>query len=162
MTLKYPGQGRMLPARRRSSSGTCIFGAEDPASKANNAPSSIHNNSSHSTPFSVSHVNICSLRNKIYELCRILHSHDIDVLALSETWLDSSVPDAHIHTGYTNHRHDRLTGQERGVCFLVKASIAVRPYLNSDTTEAVFITILDKRRPVLLLGCVDNPGAPVS
>ena len=33
MTLKYPGQRRMLPAIRPSSSGTCIFGAEDPASK---------------------------------------------------------------------------------------------------------------------------------
>ena len=45
----------------------------------------------------------------------------------------------------------------------MKESIAVRPYLNSDTTEAVFITILDKRRPVLLLGCVYRPpSAPVS
>ena len=45
----------------------------------------------------------------------------------------------------------------------MKESIAVRPCLNSDTSEAVFISVLDKRRPVLLLGCVYRPpSAPVS
>ena len=84
-----------------------------------NDPSSIHNNSSHSTPFSISHVNICSLCNKIYQLCRILHSHDIDVLAVSETWLDSSVSGALVPVpGYTIHRHDGLTGQGVEFAFL--------------------------------------------
>ena len=74
----------------------------------------------------------------------------------------SSVPDAFVHVpGYTIHRHDRLTGQGGGVCFFVKESIAVRPCLNSDTSEAVFITVLDKRRPVLLLGCVYRPPPPL-
>ena len=48
----------------------------------------------------------------------------------------------------------------------MKVSIAVRPCLNSDTSEAVFITVVDKRRPDLLLGCVYRhpppPPAPVS
>ena len=44
----------------------------------------------------------------------------------------------------------------------MKESIAVRPCLNSDTSEAVFITVLHKRRPVLLLGCVYRPPAPRS
>ena len=120
MTLKCLRQGRMLPAIRPSFSGTCIFGAVNPASKASNAPSSIQNNSSHSTPFSISHANNFSLRNNIYELCRIRHSHHSGILAVSETWLGFSVPDAPVYVlGYTNQRHDCLTGQGRGVCFLL-------------------------------------------
>ena len=33
-------------------------------------------------------------------------------------------------------------------------------YLNSDTTEAVFMAVLDRRRPVLLLGCVYRTPPP--
>ena len=45
----------------------------------------------------------------------------------------------------------------------MKELIAVLPYLNSHTTEAVFIIVLDRRRPDSLLGCAYRPpSAPVS
>ena len=97
------------------------------------------------------------------EFCRIPHSHDIDLPAVSETWLDFSVPDALVHVpGYNIHRYDCLIGQGGRACFFVKESTAVRHCLHSHTAEAVFITVLDKKRPILLLGCVyRSPSAPV-
>ena len=164
MTLKYPGQGRMLPAIRHSSSGTCIFGAEDPASKASNAPSSIHNNSSHSTPFTISHVNICIRHNKIYELCRIWHSHDIAVLAVSESRLDSSVPDAPVYVpGYTIHRHDRLTGQGGGVCFFCEIVDCGPPLLEFRHNRSCLHYCVGQEASSLIARlCVQTPSAPVS
>ena len=56
----------------------------------------------------IAHLNICSLRNKIHEICCVVQSNNIHVLAISETHSDSSFEDAEISIhGYNLFRRDR-------------------------------------------------------
>ena len=56
----------------------------------------------------IAHFNICSVRNTIHEICCLVQSNNIHVLAISETHLDSSFEDAEISIhGYNLFRRDR-------------------------------------------------------
>ena len=41
-----------------------------------------------------SHINICSIHNKVHDIRRVISGNSIDILAVSETWLDASYSDA--------------------------------------------------------------------
>ena len=56
----------------------------------------------------VAHLNIRSINRKLEEVVRILAQGDIDILCLSETWLNAYIPDHMISIcGYNQLRHDR-------------------------------------------------------
>ncbi len=56
----------------------------------------------------VAHLNVRSIINKIDEIRMLMSRNKLDVLTLSETWLDSSIDDFEINVhGYTIHRSDR-------------------------------------------------------
>ena len=56
----------------------------------------------------MAHSNIRSINRKLEEVVRILSQGDIEILCLSETWLNSYVPDHMISiSGYDMIRHDR-------------------------------------------------------
>ena len=64
----------------------------------------------------IAHLNICSLRNKIPELCMVMKSNDIHIMAISETHLDASFENIELAVeGYTLFRKDR-TRYGGGVC----------------------------------------------
>ena len=71
----------------------------------------------------ISHINICSLRNKVHHIHHLLHHHKIHVLSVNETHLNSSIPDSSVHIpGYDLYRKDRdLHGG--GVCIYVHSDI---------------------------------------
>ena len=53
----------------------------------------------------------------------LLRENDIDVLCVSETWLDSHLPDRFIYVeGYNVFRTD--AGQGRGTCMFVKSNLS--------------------------------------
>ncbi len=59
----------------------------------------------------IAHVNVCSLPNKMNEICNVLNTSDIHVLAIAESHLDSSITDGQIHvSGYNLIRKDRNGG----------------------------------------------------
>lgn len=65
----------------------------------------------------------------------LITKHDLDVLALSETCLTSSICDSSIKIkGYTLLRLDRNTGSRGwGVVFYIGSSLTFKPLLNYNT-----------------------------
>lgn len=65
--------------------------------------------------FTVCHLNLRSLRKKISELAIILDSYSLDILTLSETWLDTTVEDTLLAIqGYNLYRQDRSLQTDLG------------------------------------------------
>lgn len=58
--------------------------------------------------FTVSHINVCSIKNKLDEINIMLHTMDIDVLTCGETWLHEGIEDSCLSIeNYNFFRHDR-------------------------------------------------------
>ncbi|CAB3981754.1 Hypothetical predicted protein [Paramuricea clavata] len=83
----------------------------------------------HSNPGSnlkIVHVNIRSLRNTdhLIQVREFAKSENIDVLTISETWLNSTVTNKEITIdGYKLHRLDRLHKKGGGVCLYIRNDI---------------------------------------
>jgi len=86
------------------------FTATDCNNTASPASSLIH----------IAHINICSLRNKVNDLHKILFNAHTHILSVNETHLDSTFSDASVHIpGYAFYRRDR-NRNGGGVGFYVK------------------------------------------
>ncbi len=73
----------------------------------------------------VGHLNICHLLNKVDHLRTVLSESAIDLLGISESWLDESVADLEINIpGYYNIRQDRngelCKSKGGGICVYIK------------------------------------------
>ena len=56
----------------------------------------------------IAHLNIRSINRKLEEVIRILGQSDVEILCISESWLNQSVPDHMISiAGYNLIRQDR-------------------------------------------------------
>jgi exonuclease III len=91
--------------------------------------------------FKVAHINVRSLAPKIAEIGRFSHRHNLDVVALQETWL---VPDQVVATdGYTWVGKGRVGGHGGGVGFLISDRVVFRerPDLLRDGLEASWIEV---------------------
>ena len=56
----------------------------------------------------LAHINICSLSNKTEDLALFLKSNKVDILAISETHLDSLIENSKIKlAGFSVYRNDR-------------------------------------------------------
>ena len=49
-----------------------------------------------SNRLNVGHINICSLRHKTHVITKLIDEHCLDLLAVTETWLDSSISDTEV------------------------------------------------------------------
>lgn len=111
------------------------------------------------------HINICSLRNKVNNVHFLIHKLDLDVLALSETWLNDSDSNASLHIpGFRIFRRDRLTGNHGGVCIYIKDTIpcSIIPIANPHNLEALFLH-LRLTSTELAFGCIYRPpSSPVA
>ena len=77
--------------------------------------------SSMSKGFKIAHLNVCSLRHKVDDVRILLNENDIDILCLTETWLDKNINDGDIRIdGYKLSRFDRVVDMEHGgiLCYL--------------------------------------------
>ena len=92
----------------------------------------------------MAHINICSLRRKIDQIRHIVTKHDYDIFGVSETWLDSNIPDMEAHIeGYSLFRKDRNSGRGGGVCVYIKNyhEVKLRNDLMSDEIDAIWVEI---------------------
>ena len=107
----------------------------------------------------IGHINICSLRNKVRDVEELLYRGDYDILAICETWLDSSISDAIVHIpGYHVHRLDRKGRRGGGVCLYSRVSLIVSVIPHTSTVEAMFIRIQSEQSVgIATVGCVYRP-----
>ena len=108
--------------------------------------------------FNIAHLNIWSLRNKVDHVRVLLDENNIDVLCLTETWLDNNDDDSVITIeGFQFCRLDRTTETEHGgiLCY-VRDGIVFREKsdLYDDNIEALWIEINLPQTKPLLLGTV--------
>ena len=108
------------------------------------------------------HINCRSLLPKLDELWWIANMVNLDIMCLSETWLDDTVLDADLAIdGFTLLRKDRQNRTGGGVAMYVKHDITFsdRPDLStSDESEIVWVEIVTTQNcPNVLLACVYRP-----
>lgn len=107
----------------------------------------------------ITHLNIRSLMGKLDEvkLMVLTNTKTIDVLTLSETWLNASISDAEINLcGYISVRKNRF-GDKRGGGTLIYIRdglpFRIRDDLNSDETECLWIEINRTKSKPVIIGC---------
>ena len=117
--------------------------------------------------FKMASLNITSLLKHLDELKILLNDNPIDVLAINETRLDSSITDCEVFIpGYEIFRRDRNTNGRHGggVCFYVRTSINCTPRhdLNFKDLENLCIEIRKPRsKPFLVASWYRPPDSLV-
>ena len=109
------------------------------------------------------HMNCRSVNNKNEELENIIQSLDPDILCLTETWMDDSVPSqANLPEGYCRIRKDRSASFKQkygknkggGVAILYKKHLKVeeKTYLTDKTEEILWVHV--KVKESFMLGVI--------
>ena len=110
----------------------------------------------------IAHLNIRSLIPHLDELKETIDSNNIDIMCLSETWLNSNIESANIHIpGYQLYRKDRNDGMRGGgvaifVSTKLKLKISLVELGVDCNMECIFIKILINTKTILL-GTVYRP-----
>ena len=120
----------------------------------------------------VSHANVRSLcpqdrTLKVDEIESILcNQRNCDIICLSETWLDESIPDSHVQIdGFQLHRRDRarrgLQRESGGVAIYARDDLPVRRRkdLEHDELEIVIIEVMSGTKRIFIGCCYRAPGA---
>ncbi len=113
------------------------------------------------------HLNITSLVKRIDEL-RVYLSNMIDVLAINETRLDSTIGDNKVHIpGYEIVLRDRNSNGRfgSGVCFYIRSCInfSVRHDLSFEQLENLCISVNKPRaKPFLITTWYRPPNSPLA
>lgn len=103
----------------------------------------------------ITHVNICSQRNKVQDIDNLLTSDKIHILAISETHLDNTFDDATVEIqGYSIYRKDR-DNKGGGVAVYIQNHIPVkvREDLMSCDVEMLWLQVHLPHLKLMLLGC---------
>ena len=101
-------------------------------------------------------VNARSLLPKLDEIGHLATTSKAAVIAVSETWLDSSILDGEVGlSGYYIYRHDR-NRHRGGVCLFIRSDITFNPRhdLQVDGLESAWVeVILPKTKPIIVGVC---------
>ena len=115
-----------------------------------------------SSPLRLAVLNVRSLVPKAEEITTLFATQSIDILALTETWLDSNISDLEVcPRTYSIIRNDR-NRRGGGVAFLVKKTLSFvpRPDFSFTPIESVWIEIFPgSARRSTLLCCTYKPPA---
>lgn len=110
------------------------------------------------------HINLGTFRKYKSEIELLFAGTKLDLLAVSETWLNSSVNDNLIKlNGFSLFRHDRLRPDVQkggGLAFFVRCGLETRIIAKSRKnalTEYLFIEIANNSNEKILFGVVYNP-----
>ena len=110
--------------------------------------------------FKIAHLNIQSLRYKVDNVRVLLVENNIDILCISESWLESSIGNNEINIdGYNICRLDRIHMHHGGILYYIKDGIVFKetPDLQCIDVEALWIELnLPFSKPILL-GTVYRP-----
>ena len=104
-------------------------------------------------------INARSLRNKLLDFQAVVYTRKIDIVIVSETWLDNTVPDYEIlPNGYTIFRKDRIGRRGGGVLLAFKSQImAWRRYDSEANCELVWCEFLSSLGQEILFGVYYRP-----
>ena len=119
----------------------------------------------------IAHLNIRSLRNTshLLETKELVKSHRIDVLTMSETWLNSTVTNGEIAIDdYKIFRQDRLHKKGGGVCAFVKKVLKVTiinelTYTSESNFQQLWMKLQNKKMKTIII-CVTYrpPDCPLN
>ena len=111
-----------------------------------------------SSGLKISHININSLPNKVDELSLLLGNDPFDIVAVSETHCDSTIPDTDVCIdNFTVIRKDR-SRHGGGVALYIRNSLSFSQInYNLNEVEGLWIKIKQKREDPLLLGVIYRP-----
>ena len=103
--------------------------------------------------------NACSIANKLPELEQLLA--DVDLVAVTESWLSSTHCDGLLPNGWVVHRCDRPGGHGGGCLFLIRDGLKQRPATGLFQSLNIQMSgcILEYATPTLLLSIYRSPGA---
>ena len=120
-------------------------------------------NLTYSHTFGIAHLNCRSMWNKQSDIHLLLVQAKIDILALTETWLEQEL-EAYVNIpGYTFVHKARRQGGGGGVGFLIKSVykfeiIEDRGFdSRQGTFESIFITIPQEKSRDLIIGSIYRP-----
>ena len=101
-------------------------------------------------------INARSLLPKIIELSLLLSIHPIGFIAVTETWLNDTVPEQLIYiNNYNIFRNDRSNSRGGGVCAFISANIpAKRMDLENPSHECLWLWLRPHRLPRHLTGLI--------
>lgn len=79
------------------------------------------------------YLNIRSCRNKTVNFQALIYSLDYDIILLTESWLNSTIPNSFVlPAGYTIFRSDRVKGRGGGVLIAIKQGLPSRRLMNCE------------------------------
>nr|CAI5820372.1 unnamed protein product [Callosobruchus analis] len=85
------------------------------------------------------HLNVCSLQGKREDIKTILYNNNIDVLAISETWLNEKIETSYVTIdGYTFLRRDRGS-RGGGVGLYISNSLKFKKITSSGEIEQLWM-----------------------
>ena len=114
----------------------------------------------------IEHLNAQSILAHIEEIELLLIERKIDILCVSETWLDASIQDSFIHIlDFNVYRCDH--GRGGGTLIYVRNDLKVNIIFvdaeKADGIEDVWISVQHKKLPSFIIGCVyQHPKALAS
>ncbi len=105
----------------------------------------------------IEHINAQSIQTNFDEIKMCVYSRDIDVLCVSETWLQKNTPDVHVSIpNYVLYRKD--VGLGGGVCIYVKKELKIIliNFLPSkhDGVEDLWLSVQNDMYSAVVIGCV--------
>ena len=95
--------------------------------------------------------NVMSLAPKIDEVNSVVINANVDVVCITETWLQSHIPDSVVAiNGYNLIRRDRRDARRGGVCMYIKSSIPFTVLEDPEDEKCSFEVLWIKMRPTRL------------
>ena len=120
-------------------------------SHTDNSGNSTHTNFSEGSTLRCLYTNAQSIVNKHYELQAVVDLYDLDVIGISETWLNSKISDKEycidgFHKPIRQDRADTKDGRGGGVFLLIKNTInfvQIFPHNSIDFTNSVWVEVVN-------------------
>ena len=111
----------------------------------------------------ISFLNVCSLRKKVREVEQFIRLHNLDILAIAETWLDDSVSDGLLSVpGFQLFRRDRVGRTGGGVCCYCRETLTASrlAHLEDPHLESLVLSIKAGDKKQLTVAAYYIPPAP--
>jgi hypothetical protein len=116
---------------------------------------------SKSSEFMIAHINIRSLRNKVHEVQLLMQKLSIDILCLTETWLNETIKDNLVSIpGYNITRYDRGLNTFGEVAIYIHDNIPFKlrnDLITFTKLEMIWIEIPYKVTESMLISCLYRP-----
>ena len=107
-------------------------------------------------------------RNHLIQIRELALDNKVDVLAISEIWLNSSILNAEVEIGYKIHRRDRKCKRGGGVCIYIRNNLKSKVlkdllYISDVGLHKLWVQIqLNKNKSIIVCVTYNHPNCPVA